>query len=854
MGYTQTVALSLVEVSVGIATAVLAAVAWRYRDSRVGRLVVVMAVAASSYSFATAALSFIDNRLLWLLLNNIGYPLGAVLAVSSLLIVAEFTDWDWLRRPAVGGALGGFVTLDFIVAMTDPVHNLVIASLARQEGVITAVHGPLFFVHTVLALGIVLVAISQLCLEFPQSSGVHRKQTAILVGALGVGMGGFAVQSFAPVHPAIDLSTVGMLGWCGLVFWGVVTADFLDIVPVGRRQIVRSIEDPVLTLDGDNRVIDSNPAARDLASTGGKWAGTRLSAFFSEYPALVAAIESGDGGQIAIDVDGETEYITLTISPLFENSIGGSGSGKRIGRVVLMRDVTDQIRHRDELELANEQLDRAHERYRSLYENSPLVFWEWNLAESMNRVSRLADREEFDSLAQYLAQHPDEQRELIEAITVRNVNRNAVEAYGATSKTELADNLDALFADEARAAHGQLLERLFEGERQFTEEVTFRTFEGERRHELLEVCVPDDHGAAFSRVLVMATDITERKEREEELRYRKALFEALNESTNAGVLVTSTDREILWYNSRFQEMWEIPTDILETDRASERATDYVLEKVVDAEAFRRATEELYEPPYEEEKEEIKLVDGRWFERFTAPIVDGDGRQYGLLTLTRDITDRKQYEMKIEAQNQRLERLAKVISHDMQTPLSTAEKHLRLLEIELDDPEEPVTASLNDLETTHDRLYRFAEHLPRLARESTEVEGTVECSVAAVARDAWDVVESESLDLVIDGDQTLQADRRRLRQLFENLFANVRKHGVEATTVWVDTHERGFSVADDGPGVSEEQGDEIFEYGMSTADGSGIGLAIVRSIAEAHGWEIAVSTSDAGGAKFTVRTS
>jgi len=162
-----------------------------------------------------------------------------------------------------------------------------------------------------------------------------------------------------------------------------------------------------------------------------------------------------------------------------------------------------------------------------------------------------------------------------------------------------------------------------------------------------------------------------------------------------------------------------------------------------------------------------------------------------------------------------------------------------------------------LREKNERLEEFTEHLPKLARESTDVDATVECALAAAAEDAWSVVEPDPLELVIEGDMTLRADPPRLRQVLENLFGNAADHAATgdpaATTVWVGTLDDGFYVADDGPGVAPEQAAEIFEYGMSTGDGSGVGLAIVRNIVEAHGWTISVCDREGGGAKFVVET-
>lgn len=54
-------------------------------------------------------------------------------------------------------------------------------------------------------------------------------------------------------------------------------------------------------------------------------------------------------------------------------------------------------------------------------------------------------------------------------------------------------------------------------------------------------------------------------------------------------------------------------------------------------------------------------------------------------------------------------------------------------------------------------------------------------------------------------------------------------------------------------MAPTQGEEIFEYGMSTADGSGVGLAIVRNIIEAHGGSISVADREGGGTRFTIET-
>jgi PAS domain S-box-containing protein len=68
----------------------------------------------------------------------------------------------------------------------------------------------------------------------------------------------------------------------------------------------------------------------------------------------------------------------------------------------------------------------------------------------------------------------------------------------------------------------------------------------------------------------------------------------------------------------------------------------------------------------------------------------------------------------------------------------------------------------------------------------------------------------------------------------------------------DEGRMGFFIADDGPGIPEADRDRVFESGYSTApDGTGFGLPIVAEIADAHGWSVTVTESESGGARFEI---
>jgi signal transduction histidine kinase len=105
--------------------------------------------------------------------------------------------------------------------------------------------------------------------------------------------------------------------------------------------------------------------------------------------------------------------------------------------------------------------------------------------------------------------------------------------------------------------------------------------------------------------------------------------------------------------------------------------------------------------------------------------------------------------------------------------------------------------------------------------------------------------------------TLRGDRERLRQVVANLLDNAIKYSPHGDEVelrsWADDGRVTIAVRDHGPGVAAEHRKLIFEKfgraGGANKPGTGLGLFIARSIAEAHGGTVAVETADGGGARF-----
>jgi signal transduction histidine kinase len=247
------------------------------------------------------------------------------------------------------------------------------------------------------------------------------------------------------------------------------------------------------------------------------------------------------------------------------------------------------------------------------------------------------------------------------------------------------------------------------------------------------------------------------------------------------------------------------------------------------------------------------VDGetRYFRVASTPFTFG-GTRVGLMVVLTDVTREEQYRRQIERQNERLGRFASVVSHDLRNPLNVAKGRLEL-EREHRDSEnlEAVSRALH-------RMERLVSDVLFLAREGVDIGDRSAVSLSESAERAWQSIAAGGASYVQDGDLAVEADDDRLVQLLENLFRNAVEYGGPDVSIHVGSldDERGFYVEDDGPGIPEGERDDVFEMGVSSGGGTGIGLAIVRTIAEAHGWSVSVTDAVHGeaetpGARFEI---
>jgi two-component system sensor histidine kinase MprB len=206
------------------------------------------------------------------------------------------------------------------------------------------------------------------------------------------------------------------------------------------------------------------------------------------------------------------------------------------------------------------------------------------------------------------------------------------------------------------------------------------------------------------------------------------------------------------------------------------------------------------------------------------------------------------------------RLVADASHELRTPLASLLTNIEVLERADQLHPDERTRVVEDLRSEIEGLVSTVHDLLDLARDDPGDRELVDVSLdAVIARSvAWvrkrvpDVHFETSLEAV-----TVRAEEAAVQRAVGNLLDNAAKWAPPGTTIEVRLDADGLSVRDHGPGIDADDLPRVFErfYRSPAArgrPGAGLGLAIVRQVADAHHWEARAENAEGGGTRFTVR--
>ncbi|MBJ6801086.1 two-component system sensor histidine kinase NtrB [Geomonas propionica] len=355
-----------------------------------------------------------------------------------------------------------------------------------------------------------------------------------------------------------------------------------------------------------------------------------------------------------------------------------------------------------------------------------------------------------------------------------------------------------------------------------------------------------------------------------------SLLSATIESTLDGIMAVDANGDIIAYNRRFIEMWEVEDEDLARGDSNDLLLS-LLGKLKDPVLFFEKVSELYWQPEAESYDVVELRSGKCFERFSRPCLS-EGKEAGRVWTFHDITELKKLENQLlHAQKmEAIGTLAGGIAHDFNNIMTAVIGYTDLLQREFSPPA-PYRGFLENIHTASHRAIAVVKNLLTFSREETLPTAKLECN--ALLQNVGGLLTrlvGRDVDLVVNlssAPQGVLVDQGQIEQVLVNLTTNARDAMPRGGSLTIDVADVELSVqelagqhtakpgpyvkisfSDTGLGIDEAATGRIFDPFYTTKEvgkGCGLGLSISYGIVKRHGGIIEVASRQDEGATFSV---
>lgn len=526
-----------------------------------------------------------------------------------------------------------------------------------------------------------------------------------------------------------------------------------------------------------------------------------------------------------------------------------------------------------ERKLADEALRRSEERFRSLFEHSPVAIMELDYRAVARWLGGLRAQGVTDFRA-YAAAHPRAVRWAIKQLRISNLNTATLRVFGARTKAELLAGVARLLTREAWAARVDALAVVWDGRTEFEGERVMRQLDGGLRRLHFRWWMPRPvNEENLGRVQLAWIDLTEMERAEAALAAERERLSVTLRAMTEAVITADADGRVLFLNDAAAGLTDWTADealgrafeevcVLREGRSQEPVASPVRAAIAGGGTADLPRSSLLMTRMGRPVQ----VEGR-----CAPIRDGEGRTTGAVLVLRDVTERARLESEMQRASKldSLGVLAGGIAHDFNNLLTVVLGNLTLAMLD-GAVMERTGRWLRDAERGALRARDLTQQLLTFAKGGDPVRRTVR--LADLVKEAAEFAlhgAPVKCDLAVAADLwPADVDQGQVSQVVQNLVINAVQAMPGGGTLRVELRnerlapdpERGLAggpylcmvITDTGVGIGAEHLARIFDpYFTTKANGTGLGLATVYSIVKKHHGHVVAESEPGLGTTFRI---
>lgn len=339
----QITAYSIVLLTAAIISGLLALYIWYRKPGYISSELSLLMIAVTLWTLSAAMESIVPDIPSKIIFSIIGYAGIASIPVLFLLTASRYTQYDeWINKKSVI-LLSLVPILTILIAATNNFHSLLWSNIFIRQGYlgIHAVYerGIYFWVHTAYSYIIILFGILVLARAIFRFPRFFSKQTRFLFAASVIPMIVNITYIISPeLFDWMDITPVSFVVSSVLLSFAIFRYKLLEMIPVAREKIIDNLNDGIMILDSQNRIIEINSSARQMFEINYDEVGKPIDDILKYWPSIITMVSSKeDNIQKEIQINKAKKiFLELRVSLIFDKK------DNIICRMLIFRDVTER--------------------------------------------------------------------------------------------------------------------------------------------------------------------------------------------------------------------------------------------------------------------------------------------------------------------------------------------------------------------------------------------------------------------------------------------------------------------------------------------------------------------------------